>query len=149
MAIVVHARSTISKNRPYGAKQARIFIEQLLPEAPDITVQIAHLAGSGGYDDPTVDEALGVYIEYIGKKDARMKNVYFDVSGVAGPGDWKSHATQIVKRMREIGLERLVYGSDAPVPGNLPKEAYQRWRELPLTEAEFTRVEKNVAPYFR
>ena len=51
MAIVVHMHANIDHHRPYGAKEARIFLEQLLPEAPDVVVQIAHLAGGGGYDD--------------------------------------------------------------------------------------------------
>ena len=50
MSIVVHAHANIDHNRPYGANQARAFLERLLPAAPDITVQIAHLAGGGGYD---------------------------------------------------------------------------------------------------
>ena len=45
MAIVVHMHANIDHHRPYGAKEARIFLEQLLPEAPDAVVQIAHLAG--------------------------------------------------------------------------------------------------------
>lgn len=147
MAIAVHAHSTISRNRPYGAQQARLFIEELLPEAPDVTVQIAHLAGGGGYNDP-VDEALVVYIDHIEKKDPRLKNVFFDISGVAGLGDWNpGKATQAAKRMRQLGLARLLYGSDGAVPGNLPTDTYQRWRQLPLTEDEFLLVENNLAPY--
>ena len=45
MAIVVHMHANIDHHRPYGAKEALIFLEQLLPEAPDVIVQIAHLAG--------------------------------------------------------------------------------------------------------
>jgi hypothetical protein len=48
MAIVVHMHANIDHHRPYGAKEARIFLEQLFPEAPDVVVQIAHLAGGGG-----------------------------------------------------------------------------------------------------
>ncbi|HEX4231278.1 MAG TPA: hypothetical protein VHZ07_21590 [Bryobacteraceae bacterium] len=48
MAITVHVHANIDHHRPWG-KGARILLEQLLPEAPDITVQIAHLAGGGGY----------------------------------------------------------------------------------------------------
>lgn len=148
MAIVVHARSTISKNRPYGAVQARLFVEQLLAEAPDVPVQIAHLAGSGGFDDPAMDEALGVYVEYIARHDARVKRLYFDVSGVVGLGDWNAEkADRVGKRIRQLGLERLLYGSDSAIPGNLPAEVYQKWRQLPLTEEEFRVVEGNVAPY--
>jgi hypothetical protein len=43
MAIVVHMHANIDHHRPNGAKEARIFLEQLLPEAPDVVVQIAHL----------------------------------------------------------------------------------------------------------
>jgi len=38
MAIVVHSRANISKKRPYGAVQARAFLEHLLPAAPDVPV---------------------------------------------------------------------------------------------------------------
>lgn len=149
MAIAAHIRATVDLNRPYGAKQARIILEQLFPEAPDVTIQIAHMAGHGGYDDPSIDEAVQVFTDAIARKDPRMKNVYFDVTSVAGIGDWKNRADLIVKRMRQIGISRLLYGSDAPVPGNFPLEALKRWRELPLTEDEFRAVESNIAPYIR
>jgi predicted TIM-barrel fold metal-dependent hydrolase len=74
MAIVVHTHANIDHHRPYGTKEARIFLEQLLPQAPDVPVQIAHLAGGGGYDDPTIDEALSVFVEAIERKDPRMRN---------------------------------------------------------------------------
>jgi hypothetical protein len=51
MAIVVHMRSSVTKKRPFGAKEARIFLNEILPEARGIAVQIAHLAGAGSYDD--------------------------------------------------------------------------------------------------
>ena len=36
----------------YGAEHSQVFLDQLLPEAPDIVVQIAHFAGGGpGYTD--------------------------------------------------------------------------------------------------
>ena len=147
MAITVHMHANIDHHRPYGAKEARIFLEQLLPEAPDVTVQIAHLAGGGGYDDPTTDEALSVFIDAIERKDSRIKNVYFDVCGIAIPGMWEDKADLIVQRIRQIGIERILYGSDAAVPGNLPKETLLRWHKLPLTQEEFQRIETNVAPF--
>jgi predicted TIM-barrel fold metal-dependent hydrolase len=149
MAIVVHVRPTVSRRRPYGAEHARIFVERLLPEAPDVTVQIAHLAGAGGYDDRGQDEAVGVYAEAIAGKDPRMKNVYFDCTSVAGLGNWKNRVGLIAKRMRELGLRRLLYGSDAPVSGNLPADALTAWRQLPLTPDEFRIIGNNVAPYLR
>ena len=149
MAIIVHMHANIDHHRPYGTKQARIFLESLLPEAPDVTVQIAHLAGGGGYDDPTADEALSVFVEAAERKDPRMKNVYFDASGITLPGRWEDQAALIVKRIRQIGVQRILYGSDGAVAGNLPKEALDKWHKLPLNPEEFHAIETNVAPYLR
>jgi predicted TIM-barrel fold metal-dependent hydrolase len=147
MAIVVHMHANIDHHRPYGAKEAGIFLEQILPEAPDVTVQIAHLAGGGGYDDPTIDSALSVFVQAIERKDPRMKNVYFDACGIAIPGMWEDKAGLIAKRIRQIGIQRVLYGSDAPTPDNLPKAALERFHRLPLTKDEFRAIENNVAPY--
>ena len=84
MAIVVHMRSSVTAKRPYGERSARAFLNDVLPFAPDVPVQIAHLAGAGGYDDPATDEALAVFVDAIAKRDPRMKNVYFDASGMIG-----------------------------------------------------------------
>src|SRR5207249_5026 len=85
MSIVVHMRASISKKMKYGRDEARIFLNDILSAAPDVPVQIAHLAGAGGYDDPLVDEALAVFVEAIGNEDSRAKQLYFDVTTVALP----------------------------------------------------------------
>jgi uncharacterized protein len=150
MAIVVHLRASISRKRPYGAKQARIFLDELVPQAPRSVIQIAHLAGAGGYQDPKVDEAMEVFVEAVRKDDARLTNLYFDVSGVAGVGRWKRRADLIAQRIRGVGVKRVLFGSDGFGGGNLPpKNAWQVFRKLPLTEAEFETIESNVAPYLR
>jgi predicted TIM-barrel fold metal-dependent hydrolase len=149
MAIVVHMRSTVSRQRPYGAFAARAVIDQLLPAAPDVPVQIAHLAGAGGYDDPLADEALGVFVEAIAKKDPRMARVWFDVSGIAGLGDWKAKAETIATRIRALGIERILYGSDGTADSHTPKEAWEAFAALPLTPAELQAIAGNVPPYLR
>jgi predicted TIM-barrel fold metal-dependent hydrolase len=150
MAIVVHMRSTISKKRPYGAAYARAFLDELLPAAPDVPIQIAHLTGAGSYDEPLVDEALGVFVDAIAKGDARVTRLYFDVSGVAGLGEWKTKAPRIATRIRELGVARVLYGSDGATGGHAtPQEAWKFFRQLPLTAAEFRNIETNVAPYMR
>lgn len=148
MAIAVHMHANFDHKRPYGEKQARTFLEQLLPQAPDVTVQICHLAGAGGYDAAT-DEALAVFAESLKRHDARTQNVYFDASGITIPGLWEQNADLIVKRMRQIGLNRLLYGSDALVAGNSVREAFIRWHQLPLTKEEFRAIETNVSPYLQ
>jgi predicted TIM-barrel fold metal-dependent hydrolase len=149
MAVVVHMHANIDHHRPYGEKEAQIFLKQLLPEIPDVVVQIAHLAGGGGYDDPATDAALSVFVKAIERKDPRMKNVYFDVCGIAIPGMWEDKADLVVKRIRQIGTNRLLYGSDAATADNTPKEALKRWHSLPLTQEEFREIDNNIAPYLR
>ncbi len=151
MAIVVHMRASISKNRPYGAEQARIFLEQLLPLAPDITVQIAHLAASGpGYNDPKAQEALEVFADAMANHDRRTKNLWFDITTVAVPANSAELSALIVKRIRQIGVKKILYGTDAALGGNLvPRESWQAFCQLALTEKEKNTIAKNVAPYLR
>lgn len=146
MAIVVHAHANMDHNRPYGAKEARVFLERLLPAAPNVTVQIAHLAGGGGYD-PAVDEALGLYAEAIERGDPRVRHLFFDASGIPIAGMWEQSAALLARRMRQIGMDRLLFGCDSPVPGNSPREFLARWHKLPLTPEAFRRIESNTAPY--
>jgi hypothetical protein len=121
------------------------------PAAPEIPVQIAHLAGAGpGYADPLVDDALGVFVEAITKGDHRTKNLYFDVTTMV-PRRMPPERRQLVAtRIRQLGLQRILYGSDAAVRGNLPpKEGWEAFRSLPLSEEEFRTIAGNVPPYFR
>jgi predicted TIM-barrel fold metal-dependent hydrolase len=149
MAIVVHLHANIDHHRAYGANEAHIFLERLLPEAPDVVVQVAHLAGGGGYDDPATDDALLVFVKAIERKDPRIKHLYFDVCGIAIPGMWEDKAGVLVTRIRQIGANRLLYGSDAAAADNLPKDTLKRWHSLPLTQEEFRDIDNNVAPYLR
>jgi predicted TIM-barrel fold metal-dependent hydrolase len=150
MAIVVHARTTLSKQRPYGAAHSRVFLDTLLAAAPDVPVQIAHLAGAGGYDTDTVDAALGVFVDAIAARDPRTARLWFDVSGVAGLGDWKVKAPRIAERVRQLGVQRVLWGADGAGGGNLtPADAWKAFTELPLTPAEIDTIRTNVAPYLR
>ncbi len=149
MAIVVHLRASVSQKRPYGAAQARVFVDQLLPLVPDIDVQVAHLAGTGpGYDDPPADSAMAVLAEAVQNHDPRTRRLWFDVATVVDTGISPTHAALVVKRIRQVGVERILYGSDAPVAENLrPREGWAAFRRLPLTKAEFARIASNVTPY--
>ena len=144
MAIVVHMRSSVTRQRPYGAAQARVFLNDVLPSASDVAVQIAHLAGAGGYDDPTFDEALGVFVDAFARNDARLRRVYIEVSGIAGIGRSHDREPLAVARIRQIGLERILYGSDGPA-----QAAWTAFTQLPLTAAEIATIASNVAPYMR
>ena len=152
MAIVVHMRASISKNRPYGAEQARLFLE-LLAFAPDIPVQVAHLAGTGpGFDDPPAHSVLEVLAEAVAKNDPRTRKLWFDVTTVAVPQNSAELSALLVKRIRQIGVKRILYGSDASVgskPNLLPREAWEAFSRLELTKKEIKTIAENVAPYLR
>lgn len=150
MAIVAHIRTSFSANIPYGAEEARIFLNEIVPAAPDVPIQIAHLAGAGGYRDPLIDEAVSVFAEAIEKRDPRTKNLYFDVTTVVLPITSSERLTLIARRLRQLGLQRILYGSDAAVGTNLPpRESWAAFRRLPLTETEFQTIARNVPPYMR
>ncbi|MCC2955703.1 amidohydrolase family protein [Massilia sp. IC2-477] len=147
MAIVVHLRASISKKRPYGAVQARVFLDQLLPLAPDVPVQIAHLAGTGpGFEDPPAQEALAVFAEAVERGHPATKNLWFDIASNADGENSPETTALLVKRMRQIGMARLLYGSDTPTK---QAQAWEAFRRLPLTQAEFAQIAANQAPYLR
>ena len=112
-------------------------------------MQIAHLSGAGGYDDPKIDEALCVFIDAIAKHDQRMAGVYFDISGIAGIGQWKERGELIATRIRQLGLKRVLYGSDGATPGNTLRDSWTQFRQLPLSDAEFRTIEENIAPHMK
>jgi uncharacterized protein len=151
MAIVVHLRASISKKRPYGPVQARAFLEELLPGAPDVPVQVAHLAGSGpGYDDPPADSVMAVLAEALEKKDPRTRRLWFDVATVVDRSITPAQSALVTRRIRQVGVNRIIYGSDAAAGDNLrPREEWAAFRRLPLTPREFETIARNVAPYLR
>jgi predicted TIM-barrel fold metal-dependent hydrolase len=149
MAIVVHLHASIDNKRKYGADEARVFVSEVLPAAPDVPVQIAHLAGSGGFS-AAADAALGVFAEAIGKRDARVKNLWLDASAVVRPAMTTAELEKIAARIRQVGIERVLYGSDAAAsPATYPEAGWAAFKRLPLTAAEFGAIAVNVAPYMR
>lgn len=154
MAIVAHMHANVTHHRPYGKKEAEVFLSQLLPAAPHSVVQIAHLAGSGGWDDPATDEALSVFLLAMAVRDRRVAHVYFDISGVAGLGDaWENNkveiAAQIASRIRQAGVHRILFGSDGAWTGFTPVKAIAAYHQPPLTKDEISAINNNVAPYMK
>lgn len=140
LAIAIH----LWTGPEYGRKQAEALLNQILPAAPDIPIQIAHFAGGGpGY----TDEALEVYADAITAKDPRTKNLYFDIATVADEQSEEVLKT-FAKRIRQVGLQRVLFGTDLGPPA-----ARQSWlifrTTVPLTDDEFKTIAGNAAPYFR
>jgi predicted TIM-barrel fold metal-dependent hydrolase len=147
MAIIVH----VWTGPAYGRAEAQVFLKEVVPAAPDIPIQIAHLAGAGPGLDAGSKEALAVFADAISAADPRTRNLYFDVTTNVTLQTSDQDAKFIAARIRQIGLQRVFYGSDMAIGGNLT--ARQGWAALrgmlPLTETEFRTIADNVAPYMR
>ena len=143
MPIVMHVRADAS----YGREHAQIVLDQLIAAAPGVPITIAHLWGGELFSD----DALAVYADAVSRADARTRNLYFDIAEVPLAISKAPEAPpKVVARMRQIGLDRILYGSDGPVVESAtPLEAWKRIRTLPLTEEELRIVASNVAPYLR
>ncbi|HSA54186.1 MAG TPA: amidohydrolase family protein [Gemmatimonadaceae bacterium] len=142
--IVVHMRTL---DRTYGRPDADIFLREILAEGPDVPVQIAHLAGWGGYG-PETEQALAVFAEAIATGDRRTANVYFDLTAIAPIGA-DSVRNAIVERLRQIGLRRLVFGIDLADSTAQLGERWARLMEFPFSAEERRAIAGNVAPYMR
>lgn len=56
----------------------------------------------------------------------------------------------MVKFIRQVGAKRILYGTDAATGSNLrPRESWEAFRQLKLSDKEFKTIAENVAPYFR
>lgn len=148
MAIVVHIRSSTTFRLPYGRDEALVFLKDVLPAAPDVAVQIAHLAGGGGYADPSIDPALRVFVEAIAKSDPAVRHLWFDVSGVVAAATTEQQGMLIATRIRELGVQRILYGTDG-LGINSARDGWAAFLKLPLTNDEFRTIANNAPPYMR
>ena len=142
LAIVLHARGP-----EYGAEQAQMIVDSLLPLVPDVVLQIAHLWGGAGVSEP----ALEVLAEAAGTDAGR--NLWFDLTDVErSAGQSAELMGRLAERIRQIGTERVVYGSDMHASESSPSPAVA-WprlrRKLPLSDEEWADIADNVAPYLR
>jgi predicted TIM-barrel fold metal-dependent hydrolase len=129
---------------PYGPRHARVFVEELLPAAPNVTVIVAHLWGGAAYSD----DIFKVFADAA----AQHANLYFEISGDALRVPSGSRAVvDIAKRMRKVGMSRFLFGSDFPVLNGTPYEKVWPTYEsnMPLTREEFRTIAANAAPFLR
>ncbi len=147
LPIVIHLATY---GTPYGRKGAMTFLDRVLPVAPDITVQIAHLASPGRLD-PTSDSALVVFAEALAAGDPRVKNLMFDVTTVIDPKTSATRLKLVAARLRQIGMGRILYGSDTADPEHMkPHEGWAAFRDrLGLTDEELRTIATNLPSYAR
>ncbi|HEY0140686.1 MAG TPA: amidohydrolase family protein [Thermoanaerobaculia bacterium] len=152
LPIMVHP----GNNQREGRARAKVLFDQILTATPDIVVQIAHLWGGNDFSEQS-NETLAAYAEYMQAKHPATKNLWFDMSEsamiAAWMGDRQTEVLNIIAtRIRQIGIKRVLYGTDGPaLIGHMtPKDAWEQFRKLvPLTEEEFNTIATNVAPYMK
>ena len=149
MAIVVHMRASTTQNLPYGRAEALIFLNELMPAAPDVPVQVAHLAGGGPPGEEGAQQALEVFAEAVTSRDPRTRLLYFDATVLGAPPAPET-AQRWSAAIRRIGLQRVLFGSDATLANATPRDAWAALRQaLPLTADDFQTIATNVPPYMR
>jgi predicted TIM-barrel fold metal-dependent hydrolase len=136
--ILIHMRTS---NGDYGRADAEVFLREVLPAAPDIPVQIAHMAGWGAYDRGA-DSALGVFVGALTAGGPATRHLYFELSGAASRRTSEAMRARLAERIRQLGTSRVLFGSD-----NASTEWAELQRLVPLTRDEFAAIARNVAPY--
>lgn len=141
LRIMIHMRNRADG---YGAEEARIFLDEVLPAARGTTVQVAHAAGWGGIDVATLD-ALGVFADACERDRARCANLYFDLAAMKPGAATDDDKAALVGLMRRIGLRHFLPASDWPFARDLGAY-YAELAALPLARSEWREVARNAGP---
>lgn len=158
LAIVIHIGG---RSADFGRPDAEALLDVVLPAAPDVPVQLAHMAGPGGFG-PGTAASLQVFIEAMEAGSETARNVVFDLSGVPNPRSLARGDTALIRRIdelnrafiraaRSLGFDRIVFGSDYPaIPAPMYLEGIRETlTDQLLTEAEFRDLIDDAAPYLR
>ncbi|MBV9494973.1 MAG: amidohydrolase family protein [Acidobacteria bacterium] len=144
--VLIHMRARSGTG--YGAPDAEIFIRKVLPVAPHVEVVVAHFGGAGpGYPDQS-DEVMAVFAEAVGRKDPALANVSFDVATIVTADSAPKDIELVALRIRQIGIGKVLYGSDLTPPGGSVRAGWEVFRsKVPLTDSEWRQLIQN-RPYF-
>ncbi|WP_313015545.1 amidohydrolase family protein [Brevundimonas sp.] len=132
LTIMIHMRTRLED---YGARDVRIFVEQVLPHASNTSVVIAHSGGWGGLDANTWD-AMEVFRNVRTEHPDTAPNLFFDLAQVFNADTSQGDRARLVEVMRSIGVERFVPGSDWPFSGPLDGYLNAAMVLLPLSSEE-------------
>lgn len=146
--VLVHMRARGGTN--YGAEDARLFLDQLVPAAPGIEIIVAHLGVAGPGYGAQGDEVMAVFGEAGERGHGSMRNLYFDVATNVTAETSSDEAALIARRIRQVGPRRVLYGSDLGPPGGSIRSGWDIFRtKLPLSPAEIAIIAGNRARFTR
>ena len=109
MPIIIHLRNRLE----WGATQANAFIDQILPRAEGLPITVAHCAGWGDINAPTV-EALRAFSVALTAGKSGTAALTFDLALVTTAATKPDDPAHLVDVMREVGISRFRIGSDWP-----------------------------------
>jgi len=137
--VLVHMRARGGSD--YGAEDARIFLDKVLPVAPGIVIVVAHLGGSGPGYTPQNDEVMAVFAAAAERADPRLRKVYFDVATNVTEEITPAEAGLVAQRLRQLGIGHVLYGSDLSPPGGSIGRGWEIFRaKVSLTNAELQQI---------
>jgi predicted TIM-barrel fold metal-dependent hydrolase len=146
--VLVHMRARGGSN--YGAEDARLFLERVVPVAPDIEIVVAHLGASGPGYGAQADEVMAVFGEAGERRDRSLRNLYFDVATNVTAETSPDEATLIARRIRQVGSRRVLYGSDLNPPGGSVRAGWDIFRtKVPLSPVEIATIAANRTRFAR
>lgn len=159
LAIVIHL---FTRNPDYGEKDASIFVNQVLADAPKVTVQIAHLGGAGAFNK-TTSEVIDFFEKASTEKPKLMDNdLFFDLSAtVANPevviarGDttraeeMRKNNDALTQKLEEFNSNRLLFGTDWIAVSRKPADYSALFKSLPIETSTLKAILKNKAPYLK
>jgi predicted TIM-barrel fold metal-dependent hydrolase len=93
---------------------------------------------------------MAVFGAAAGRKDPRMRNIYFDVATDVTAETTTEEAALVARRIRQVGASRVLYGSDLSPPGGSIRSGWEIFRNrVPLTAAEFGTIASNLTRFAR
>ncbi|MCA1788780.1 MAG: amidohydrolase family protein [Thioalkalivibrio sp.] len=142
----------VAAEREIEEEEVRGFVDEVVRPHPQLELYLAHMGGNGGYRI-SAQRVVDAFVAFFAEGEAlRQRPIYFELSaslltrqtdGV--PASSGADIQVLARDLRQLGLQRVLFGSDYPV---FDGEAYSRaLREhLPLSSAEFTQVLGNRGP---
>ncbi len=129
----------------FGRREAELFVREILPSAASLPVQIAHAAGGLPLAGDNHLAILQLFADHLRRKNPATEHLLFDLSFVPAAGEDSATVARLRAVLREIGLGRMLFGSDFNV--ETPTDAVTRLRRLGLTEGEMRLLQSNCAPW--
>ncbi len=146
--VLVHMRARGGAN--YGAEDARLLLSRVVPSAPDIEIVVAHLGSSGPGYPAQNDEVMAAFGDAAERNDPAMRNIYFDAATNVTADVTPEAAALVAKRIRQVGAQRILYGSDLTPPGGGIRQGWEIFRsKVPLTDAEIRQIADNRPRFAR